>query len=67
MKIDAQKGTKVVFMYPNNGYSHDQEIARKHLEKGKEYTVAQVDVGRYETDVYLKEVPGIVFNSVMFE
>ena len=36
------------------------------LEIGKEYTVANVDVHSWNTDVYLKEFGNISFNSVCF-
>lgn len=67
MDIHAKNGSKVVFYHPANGYTHHQETAAKHLEVGQEYTVDYTDVGGYHTDVFLIEVPGVAFNSVMFD
>jgi hypothetical protein len=67
MNIHAKPGTKVVFANPNNGNYHSQETARTYLEPGKVYTVARCDVEDWFTDVFLEEVPGIAFNSVMFD
>jgi len=39
MDIYAQPGNKVRFTNPNAGYPRDQEIAKKHLKLGKNYTV----------------------------
>ena len=41
--------------------------ARKHLTEGEEYTVERTEVSSCHTDVYLEEIPGVAFNSVMFE
>ena len=37
------------------------------LEVGKTYTVEEVDVHGWHTEVYLKEIPDVPFNSVLFE
>jgi hypothetical protein len=66
MDIHAKPGTKIKFAFPNAGYEPDQELARKHLKVGKIYTVAYTSVHRNYTNVYLKEVPGVKFNSVLF-
>jgi hypothetical protein len=49
-----------------NGYSDDQENVKKHLKIGEEYTIKDVNVKAYFTDVYLQEVPNVKFNSVNF-
>lgn len=67
MNIYAENGDKVIFINDTSGYESDQEKAKKYLEKGKVYTVAATDVGGWHTDVYLKEIPGQAFNSVLFE
>lgn len=67
MNIYAKSGHKVIFKHPNYGYENDQETARKHLKVGGKYTVENTSVDTWKTDVYLKEVPGIAFNSVLFE
>ncbi len=67
MDIYAEPGTKVRFAFPNNGYDFHKETAKQHLIEGEIYTVKITDVGSFHTDVYLQEVPGVKFNSVMFE
>lgn len=67
MNIYAERGTKVVFAYPDSGYEPDQKRAKKHLVEGVTYTVEKTVVHSWHTDVYLQEVPGIAFNSVLFE
>lgn len=37
------------------------------LEVGRQYTVANVDVHGWHTEVELKEFPNTVFNSICFE
>lgn len=66
MNIAAQKGDKVIYSFPNNGYISDQSICAKHLILGNEYTIEKIDIDGFSTDVYLKELPNICFNSVMF-
>lgn len=67
MNIYAEEGHKVVFSNPNAGLFIHQEMAAKHLTVGETYTVDYTDVGGWSTDVYLKEVDGVRFNSVLFE
>lgn len=56
----------VVYDRPQNGYDHHKATAAQHLEVGKSYTCTRVDVGDCHTDIYLKEAPGVAFNSVLF-
>ena len=67
MNIFAIKGHKIKCVTLSAGYSYHQEIAEKHLEIEKEYTVDKTDVDSYHTDVYLQEIPNVKFNSVFFE
>ena len=67
MDIYSKVGTKVIFAYPDSGYPHHQKTAAEHLELGRVYTVERIDVGGFHTDVFLAEVPGVAFNSVLFE
>ncbi|MEI7620003.1 MAG: hypothetical protein WCJ57_00340 [Candidatus Falkowbacteria bacterium] len=57
---------KVTAISAENGYSNDQENVKKYLKIGDEYTVTEVNVKSWMTEVYLQEVPGIKFNSVNF-
>ncbi len=67
MNIDALQGKPVVFKHPNAGYERDQRVAREHLKLGASYTIESTEVGNWHTDVYLVEVPGVAFNSVLFD
>lgn len=67
MNIYAPPGTRVVFAHPTYGYTPHQETAAEHLVAGDVYTVESTDVGDFHTDVFLRERPGVAFNSVMFE
>jgi predicted nucleic-acid-binding protein len=67
VNIYAQEGCKVRFLN-RNGYEMDREKALDcELIEDEIYTVDHTDVGNWHTNVYLKEVPDIPFNSVMFE
>ena len=66
MDIYSKLGTRVRFAFPNAGYPHHQADAREYLNEGEEYTVERTEVSSYHTDVYLGEIPGVAFNSVMF-
>lgn len=67
MNIYAEENDKVIFAHPTNGWDGDKETANKHLEVDKVYTIEYTEVGGCHTDVYLKEIPDVAFNSVMFE
>lgn len=66
MNIYAEEGTKVKFSYPNNGWSNDGKFAQRYIQVGEVYTVDFTVVHQSITDVYLKEVPNVSFNSVLF-
>lgn len=60
-------GTKVVYCNPENGWECDREHAEHYLTLGAEYTVAQVDVSSWQTNIYLEEVDrNVAFNNVLF-
>jgi hypothetical protein len=67
MNIYAIEGHRVKCDTFDAGYEYDRERAREYLEIGKEYTIDYTVVDSWSTDVYLKEFPNIVFNSVFFE
>ncbi len=50
----------------NYGYDSDKEKANKLHKVGGIYTIDYTEVGGWHTDVYLKEFPGVYFNSVHF-
>jgi len=66
MSIYSEEDDLVVYKYPNNGYDHDQQTARKYLNIDQVYTVDFTDVHSSSTDVYLKDFPNVSFNSVQF-
>lgn len=67
MEIYALEGHKVKCVTMTAGYKHDQEIAKQHLLLNEIYTVEHTDVHNSFTDVYLKEIPEVRFNSVFFD
>lgn len=67
MNIHSSRGTKVVYCNPKAGYSPDQKLAKKHLTVGTTYTVTGTRIHNWHIDVFLKEVPGVEFNSVLFD
>ena len=67
MNIYALKGHKVKCETLSAGYDYHKEVAEKHLEVGKEYTVEKTHVDSWHTDVWLQEFPNVKFNSVFFE
>lgn len=66
MNIYAEHGDKVIFAFPNNGYQSDADQCAKYLKLDETYTVDHTMAHRSSTDVFLIEVPGQRFNSVMF-
>lgn len=67
MNIYATEGTEVKYT-GEGGYKADQDYANKYLTLGETYTVDYTIVHDWYTDVYLKEVRGMVcFNSALFE
>lgn len=65
LNINAKPGTKVIYL-GKNGYDSEREFANKFLKKEKEYTVSRIDIGNWSSLIYLDEIPGKGFNSVMF-
>lgn len=66
MDIYTPIGSKVIFSFPNNGTEYEQNIAKKYLILNKEYTIEKIEIGSWHTDVFLKEIKNISFNSVLF-
>lgn len=67
MDIYSKPGTKVRFIAENpDGYNISKESA-KLLKLDRVYTIDHTEVGGWSTEVYLKEFPGKIFNSVWFE
>ena len=69
MDIYAEEGHKVTVTEDsiNNGYEPVEKHAKEFLKVGETYTIESTDVDGWNTDVYLKEFPGEIFNSVNFE
>ena len=67
MDIYAKEGTRIRCSTLDGGYDHHKKVAERHLELNEVYTVDHTDVDNWHTDVYLKEFPGVAFNSVFFE
>jgi hypothetical protein len=67
MNIYSLPGHKVIFKYPKNGYSTDQEHVNKYLTLNEIYTIEHTIVDGFSTSVSLVEFPKIKFNSAHFE
>ncbi len=68
MNIRSPKGTKIVYAFPENGYTFDQDLAkRSDLIVGEEYTVSRIIVRSWDSKVFLEEKPDIGFNTVLFK
>jgi hypothetical protein len=65
--IDTHPGEQVYFAHPTNGHPSDKAFAQKLLVHGYVYTVAFLDVHSCSSTLYLREFPGIGFNSVQFQ
>jgi|GEM_PF-3177675 len=65
MHLYTAPGEKVVFL-DDGGTQHDRDVAQKYLAEGDEYTVEKLSVDRWNSQLYLKEFPGVSFNTVMF-
>ena len=68
MDIHAKSGRQVTFLHSlAHGHIPDRENAAANLVLGRTYTVDGTVVHGFSTDVYLKEIPGVSFNSCHFE
>lgn len=70
LNVFAAEGCKVVFNGHEDGYfigANEESNIREHLRQGVEYTVKTAVPMQSFTYVELKELPGMVFNSVRFE
>ena len=66
MYIFSPPGTNVKYSNHDCGMPGDRELCHKHLVLNKVYTVDVVSVGDSSSRVYLEEIPGVAFNTVMF-
>ena len=67
MNIYALEDEEVIFIQSDCYFETQRNAAERYLEIGKRYTVDHTEVNSFYTDVYLKEFPGVAFNSVQFE
>lgn len=58
---------KVVCVSNKDHNFYDCDENAPLLKVGEQYTVSEVEVHSWHTVVYLKEFPGVEFNSVCFE
>ena len=65
MDIYSTPGTKVVFL-DKNGDEYERAAAERILKVGQVYTVVDIDVMDWRSEVTLEEIPDKTFNSVMF-
>lgn len=71
MSLTTNPGHKVRLLTRNgrvcNGYDYEIEEAERLLDARKKYTVEKMEVHNFSSYVYLKEIPGKGFNTVMFD
>lgn len=63
---DVKNQLYAIYKYPENGYSNEQEMSKKLLILNKKYEVKYISMGQSHTNVYLKDFPDCIFNSVQF-
>ena len=70
MDIFTPPGKKVTAYFKGGVLQHGQdwqrEEASKYLKPKKKYTIEKINVYDWHSEVYLKEFPGVQFNSVHF-
>ena len=67
MNIRTTKpGDIVEYEFEEAGMPWQIRVAQQHLVKNQRYEVAEIDIKKWHTDVYLVEFPGIAFNSCLF-
>ena len=58
---------KIVYSFTHTGGTPEEiKLIKELIEIGKPYTVEKTVVHTWHTEVYLKEFPGISFNSIFF-
>ncbi len=69
MNIDAKQGHKVIVTEWSckNGTDYDFNKVMTYLSIGKQYEVTTISKSTFVTDVSLKGIEGVTFNSVNFE
>jgi hypothetical protein len=67
MNIYSKKGDKVIVTEDSIKNGFEKSYSRSLLEIGKVYTIESVKIDKYNTDVFLQEIPNVSFNSVNFE
>lgn len=65
--LHCERGSKVIAVCLDNGYTCDSEQAHKFLVEGKIYEVDRIDIGRSNSKIWLKEFPNQAFNTVHFK
>ena len=67
MDIETKEGSKIKYCNFKNGIESDRDNCDYYLDRDKIYTLheyARKEASR--TEIYLREVPNVPFNSVMF-
>ena len=67
MDIYDKSERQVVCVSNKNNHFYDCDKNSPLLTVGEKYTVMDVDVCSWHTEVWLKEFPDVEFNSVCFE
>jgi hypothetical protein len=56
--LTLKPGDRVIFCYPNNGYTHEQKVAAEKLIVGEVYTLAQLCLLRNLPLAWTRKGPG---------
>lgn len=67
MDVWSKPGNRVIYANPNEGKPGDRWVARCCLSVGGIYTVKGIRVYPSYSEVQLREVPDIWFNTVLFK
>jgi len=69
MNIYAKKGEKITVTEETikNGSDTDRRRVEKYIAVGKTYTVDSIVVMAWSSRVFIKEVPKLPFNTVLFK
>jgi len=69
MNIHAKEGDKIIVTEKTikNGSDTERSRAEKYIEVGKIYTVDSIVVMAWTSRVFLKELPKLMFNTVLFK
>ena len=67
LDIYAKPGTVIILNDPAAGYPHDQKKLKDNgLTEGGKYAIDHTEPDSFQTYLYLREYPGVAFNTMNF-